>query len=1047
MKKIFLSLLFSMAVILVYADSGKYKGDINGDGEITLSDMVKLASDMLNNAAYNSAHDLNGDKKIDDADLQELANIILNNIKSPQSGLDVGIGDWGDGGEFGGVVGAKHHVTAAGGCFSISDIRLDEEKGKYYFNVDLSGQDSKIYCSAIINVKLPQNISFSLDGNNNPVVECNAEGLITNGHGIYGKPTLQKDGSLRFIVFNSMLTDFNQAAGTIAKVYVSSQETEGIVTILPGELATSGNKGVGSNVTKTVEEAFDLKVINTHKITYIVDGETYKTVDMVFGEPVTPEAAPEKEGYAFSGWSEIPATMPAHDVTVTGTFAVNTYKLTYLVDSEVYKVVEYAFGETITPEAAPEKEGYTFSGWSEIPGTMPAHDVTVTGTFAVNTYKLTYLVDGEVYKVVEYAFGETITPEAAPAKEGYTFSGWSDIPATMPAHDVTVTGTFAVNTYKLTYLVDGEVYKVVEYAFGATITPEPAPEKEGYTFSGWSDIPATMPAHDVTVTGTFAVNTYKLTYLVDGEVYKVVEYAFGATITPEAAPAKEGYTFSGWSEISATMPAKNIIVTGTFTVNTYKLTYLVDGEVYKIVDMAFGATITPEAVPEKEGHTFSGWSDIPATMPAKDITVTGTFAINTYKLTYLVDGEVYKVVEYAFGATITPEPAPEKEGYTFSGWSEIPATMPAKNIIVTGSFGTTANIYKITYIIDGEVYKIVEVHFGETITPEAIPEKEGYTFSGWSDIPETMPAKNIIVTGTFTANIYKLTYLVDGEVYKVVEYAFGETITPEVAPVKEGYTFSGWSEIPEMMPAKNIIVAGTFDVNTYKLTYLVDGEIYKVVEYAFGELITPEAVPEKEGYTFSGWSDIPETMPAKDITVTGTFTVNTYKLTYLVDGEVYKVVDMAFGATITPEAAPAKEGYTFSGWSDIPETMPAGDITVTGTFAVNIYKLTYLVDGEVYKVVEYAFGETITPEAAPAKEGYTFSGWSDIPETMPAMDITVTGTFKIDTSINDILSSDRKVNVYNLNGRKLYEQKSLSEALKQLPKGIYIINGQKIRVK
>ncbi len=277
--------------------------------------------------------------------------------------------------------------------------------------------------------------------------------------------------------------------------------------------------------------------------------------------------------------------------------------------------------------------------------------------------------------------------------------------------------------------------------------------------------------------------------------------------------------------------------------------------------------------------------------------------------------------------------------------------------------------------------------------------------------------------------------------------AFGATITPEAAPAKEGYTFSGWSDIPATMPAKNIIVTGTFTVNTYKLTYLVDGEVYKIVDMAFGATITPEAAPEKEGHTFSGWSDIPATMPAKDITVTGTFAINTYKLTYLVDGEVYKVVEYAFGATITPEAAPAKEGYTFSGWSDIPATMPAKDITVTGTFTVNTYKLTYLVDGEVYKVVDIAFGETITPEAAPEKDGYTFSGWSDIPETMPAMDITVTGTFKIDTSINDILSSDRKVNVYNLNGRKLYEQKSLSEVLKQLPKGIYIINGQKIRVK
>lgn len=57
--------------------------------------------------------------------------------------------------------------------------------------------------------------------------------------------------------------------------------------------------------------------------------------------------------------------------------------------------------------------------------------------------------------------------------------------------------------YKLTYLLDGEVYKEYQFEEGATITPEPAPTKEGYTFSGWSEVPSTMPAHDVTVTGTF----------------------------------------------------------------------------------------------------------------------------------------------------------------------------------------------------------------------------------------------------------------------------------------------------------------------------------------------------------------------------------------------------------------------------------------------------------------------------------------------------------------------------------------------------------------
>ena len=135
-------------------------------------------------------------------------------------------------------------------------------------------------------------------------------------------------------------------------------------------------------------------------------------------------------------------------------------------------------------------------------------------------HTLTYTVDGDVYKAYEIEEGENITPETTPTKEGYTFSGWSEIPEAMPAHDVTVTGTFTINKYKLTYTVDGEEYKSYETEYGATITPEATPTKEGYTFSGWSEIPGTMPAHDVTVTGSFTINQYLVTYIVDGDVIK-----------------------------------------------------------------------------------------------------------------------------------------------------------------------------------------------------------------------------------------------------------------------------------------------------------------------------------------------------------------------------------------------------------------------------------------------------------------------------------------------------------------------------------------------
>ena len=72
---------------------------------------------------------------------------------------------------------------------------------------------------------------------------------------------------------------------------------------------------------------------------------------------------------------------------------------------------------------------------------------SITGA-TFTQYTLTYVVDGEVYKTAKYEEGDYIAAEREPTKEGYTFSGWSEIPEEMPAHDVTVYGSFAPNSPK-----------------------------------------------------------------------------------------------------------------------------------------------------------------------------------------------------------------------------------------------------------------------------------------------------------------------------------------------------------------------------------------------------------------------------------------------------------------------------------------------------------------------------------------------------------------------------------------------------------------------
>ncbi len=82
----------------------------------------------------------------------------------------------------------------------------------------------------------------------------------------------------------------------------------------------------------------------------------------------------------------------------------------------------------------------------------------------------------------------------------------------------------------------------------------------------------------------------------------------------------------------------------------------------------------------------------------------------------------------------------------------------------------------------------------------------------------------------------------------------------------------------------------------------------------------------------------------------------------------------------------------------------------------------------------------------PVKEGYTFSGWSEVPETMPAEDVTVTGSFTA-TSIDEILLTEQVVDVYSISGTLLKRGIRADKVKEQLGRGIYIINGKRYYLK
>ena len=283
-------------------------------------------------------------------------------------------------------------------------------------------------------------------------------------------------------------------------------------------------------------------------------------------------------------------------------------------------------------------------------------------------------------------------------------------------------------------------------------------------------------------------------------------------------------------------------------------------------------------------------------------------------------------------------------------------------------------------------------------------------------------------------------------------YEEGSELNVTAVP-DEGYSFEEWSD--GVMDASRIIVVNDnvslearFSVNTYRLTYLVDGEEYKVLDVAYGAEVTAEPFPEREGHTFSGWDGVPDRMPAHDVEVSGTFSVNTYRLTYLVDGEEYKALDVAYGAEVTAEPSPEREGHTFSGWDGVPDRMPAHDVEVTGYFTVNLYKLTVYLDNEVYFETELEMGAPVEIPEPSVPADRKFDGWvEEVPETMPAHDLEIHGT----TSVSSVLTSvfkdeDALLTVYNINGVLLLRDVTIREASERLSKGIYIINGKKIRI-
>ena len=412
---------------------------------------------------------------------------------------------------------------------------------------------------------------------------------------------------------------------------------------------------------------------------------------------------------------------------------------------------------------------------------------------------------------------------------------------------------------------------------------------------------------------------------------------------------------------------------------------------------------------DENGNCYKPGDTVPADVSM--LSITGDYEVIYLPGTYgtgsaVTDMKPHNNILTLRGALFT------RAGYTQVGWSTVDGgekvygfeDIYTKNEALTLYPVWNTNKYTITFDTNGgsEIAPITQDYGTEITTPDN-PTRKGYTFKGWDkEIPETMPAENITVKAQWEINQYTITFDTNGgsEIAPITQ-DYGTEITAPDNPTRKGYTFKGWDkEIPETMPAENMTVKAQWEINQYTITFDTNGgsEIVPITQ-DYGTEITVPDNPTRKGYTFKGWDkEIPEAMPAENITVKAQWKINQYTITFDTNGgSEIAPITQDYGTEITAPDKPTRKGYTFKGWDkEIPEAMPAENITVKAQWEINQYTITFDTNGgsEIAPITQ-DYGTEITAPDNPTRKGYTFKGWDkEIPETMPAENITITARWK-----------------------------------------------------
>ena len=599
-------------------------------------------------------------------------------------------------------------------------------------------------------------------------------------------------------------------------------------------------------------------------------------------------------------------------------FEVDNENADISYEAPIMVTYDQPFGTLPTPT----RTGYEFQGWVDESGTPYASSTKVAitetlrlySTWEIGTYTITFDTDGgTAIAPISGHYGDAVTKPADPTKDGYLFTGWDKtVPDTIPPENTTITATWSENSYAVFFDGNGQTGGTAPTQINPRYTqeieiPECSYEKTGYTFSYWTTNKdgtgtkyyagdkvsklTTVRDGGVTLYAQWTVNSYNITYVYDngtGET-KVIPFDINATVNALAAPEKTGYTFAGWKVtsaegnwelgvvvdegVTATGMYGNVTLTAQWTVNEYTITFDTDGgTAVAPITQDFGTAINEPAAPTKEGYTFAGWENLPATMPADNITVTAIWTVNEYVVEYNANGGEGNVDSQTFKSTDTVtlrDNAFTKKGYHFIGWAQtsdgevmyegaasgLPAFTQAAGETITLYAVWEANTYTVTFdknavnatsSMDAQGFTYNEA---QNLNANAFVN-EGYTFVKWNTAPDG--------SGTSYNDKARIVNLTDAQNGNVTLYAIWEINTYTV-------TFKFFNSVGEEV----IVTREGIEHGTAYSEVAVPTEAEGYANIYYNAALTLPA-DNKAHHEFDGWANEQDVITS-DLTLVATY--------------------------------------------------------------------------------------------------------------------------------------------------------------------------------